>query len=57
MLKVAPNLLDYGAEFSAMEEQLKSAMAAVKVALTSLSTLQRKLLVKKKVVDRKMNGK
>ena len=32
-VKVAPNLLDYGAEFAAMEEQLKSAMAAVKVAL------------------------
>ena len=56
-VKVAPNLLDYGAEFTAMEEQLKSAMAAVKVALTNLSTLQKKVAREKKVVDRKMNGK
>ena len=40
-----------------MEEQLKSAMAAVKVALTNLSTLQKKVAREKKVVDRKMNGK
>lgn len=56
-VKVAPNLLDYGAEFTAMEEQLKSAMNAVKVALTNLSTLQKKVVREKKVVDRKMNGK
>ena len=56
-VKVAPNLLDYGAEFTAMEEQLKSAMNAVKVALTNLSTLQKKVAREKKVVDRKMNGK
>lgn len=56
-VKVAPNLLDYGAEFTAMEEQLKSAMTAVKDALTNLSTLQKKVAREKKVVDRKMNGK
>ena len=56
-VKVVPNLLDYGSEFSLMEEQLKSAMNAVKVALNNLNTLQKKVAREKKVVDRKMNGK
>ena len=56
-VKAAPNLLDYSVEMAAMEEQLKAAMNAVKVALTNLSTLQKKVAREKKVVDRKMNGK
>lgn len=56
-VKTAPNLLDYGAELTVMEEQLRSVMAAVKVALTNVSALQKKVAREKRVVDRKMNGK
>lgn len=56
-VKVAPNLLDYGAELTAMEEQLRSVIAAVKVALTNVNALQKKVAREKRVVDRKMNGK
>ena len=56
-VKAAPNLLDYSSEMSAMEEQLRTAMAAVKVALTNLTALQKKVAREKKVVDRKMRGK
>lgn len=56
-VKVAPQLLEYDEELVVLQNQLKEALNLVKTAMTGLSTLQKKVVREKRVVDRKMKGK
>ena len=53
----APQMLSYDDEFSALQTQLKDAMALVKTAMSGLTALERKVARERKVVEKKMKTK